>query len=155
MEPLDILGIVIAVIAGGVLTWFVTRRYYHKDRKESHDDMQFLVDKITENMVDAINAGERIRQKGGRVKYRVDKTLGADHIKSKDEKIDTSENIVAVIENKDREKKIVSEHEIKHSTDTLIGSTKKRVISEHKKEFTIDAVLVEQDKEEENEKQES
>jgi len=154
LEPLAILGIVIGIFVSGVVTWFVARYYYHIDRKESHDDMQFLVDKITENMVAAINAAERIRLKGGRVKYRVDKTLGADHIKSKDEKIDISENIVAVTENKDGEKKIVSEHEIKHSTDTVIGSTKKRVVSEHKKEFTIDAVLVEQDKEEENEKQE-
>ena len=61
-----------------------------------------------------------------------------------------TENVVAVTKNKDGEKKIISEHDTKHSADT-VASPKKHVVSEHKKEFTIDAILIEQDKDEEEE----
>jgi len=66
-------------IAGGIIaTWLVTRHYYNKDRKEMNKNLEEQVDKITDNMVEAINAGLRVAQKGGRVKYRFNKTIGAE-----------------------------------------------------------------------------
>jgi len=140
VEPLTILGI----IGGVAATWFFARWYFTKGTEHVKKTSEEQVDKITQNVVDSFEADRRVGEKGGRVVYRKNKTIGADLNRSANETVEHRESVNAVVGHENGTKTIVSEHEVSHSTDSYIAEPKKRVVSEHKKTFTIDTILTDE-----------
>jgi len=137
-----------SIFVGIIATWLVTRHYYKKDRLEMTKSLEQLADKLTQNMVDTENAGLRVGEKGGRVKYRNNQTIGADQLRSIDENVNIGESVGAVVGHKDGTKTVVSEHQVSHSTDSYLVPSDKKIVSEHTKSFSADAILVHQEENE-------
>lgn len=144
VDDTSIVIAIVGIFSGIIATWIVTRHYYKQDRKEMSKNLDQQVDKITDNMVEAINAGLRVAEKGGRVKYRLNKTIGAEQIKSKNETVNMHENVAGTLTHEDGSKTIVSQHEVSHSTDSHLVTSDKKIVSEHAKTFTLDAILVDE-----------
>jgi len=110
-----LLGILAAIIIGN-----------HFRKKTGDDTKKYLKEerqKATSETVDALNAFERVQKKGGKVVYRDEQeVVGADLLDSQNDTVEIKEDVVAVLKNE--------------------KTGEKKVVSRHEKEFTIDAVLV-------------
>jgi len=118
------------------------KKQQSENKKHTEQVVDDTADNIVQKVVDSFEADRRVGEKGGRIVYRKNKTIGADLNRSANETVEHRESVNAVVGHENGTKTIVSEHEVSHSTDSYIAEPKKRVVSEHKKTLTIDAVLI-------------
>jgi len=82
-------------------------------------------------VVDIANAQLRVKD-GGKVALRKEGTVGADIVRNITENVSVGDSVGAVVK-KASSKKVVSENQVQHSTDT--------VVARNKKTFLLDGIL--------------
>lgn len=86
--------------------------------KKTKKDLKVTEKKVTQNVVDALEANRRVEQKGGKINYRDDEKVVS--TLTKPFSVDA---IIAEPENKKKESKVVSTHDLSHSTDSYIAES--------------------------------
>ncbi len=115
---------IIGVLLGILVSVIVGNHFRKKNAEDAEKILKNQTDIVTQNLVDTVNAQERVRKIGGKVVYRENNEIGADLKGGKNEKMKISENAVPVL------------------------NPEKQVVSRHTKNFTIDAVFTEKDQKE-------
>lgn len=114
--------------------------------KKSKTDLSDLKEDIHSDNLSTAELLDRARREGGKFKKRDKKTAGLDLARSVNEKVNISENVVVVKKNV----RGIQEHvPVSDTLEVKKGRAKKTEgVLEKKKEFTVDAILVNEEDEE-------